>query len=166
MTERPLLKQFGDLTEQDFAGHPVWLNCHVADYEEPWYDETDEETFRPWSGGLPADLGSGMLLVRARAVLRDGSEHPAFLTPDPGGDLGQVQPQVFAGGRLFSFWGGVPGIAPEGRRAFYDAVGKGPDAVFPMRVAVEPGLVEGGDCAVEVQGFYRTQGRGKVEVER
>ena len=43
--EKPGLKQFGELVPADFERHPVWIGCHVADYEEPWYEETDEETF-------------------------------------------------------------------------------------------------------------------------
>lgn len=49
--EKPELKQFGDLTHEDFDRHPVWIGCHVADYDELWYEDTDEETFRPWTGG-------------------------------------------------------------------------------------------------------------------
>jgi hypothetical protein len=44
---RPELKQFGDLTPADFERHPGWIGCHTADYDGAWYDETDEETFRP-----------------------------------------------------------------------------------------------------------------------
>jgi hypothetical protein len=46
----PILKQFAALTIEDFAQCPVWIACHVADYDEPWYDDTDEETFRPYGG--------------------------------------------------------------------------------------------------------------------
>ena len=52
MTEKPELKSSGELSQVDFVRHPVWTNCHVADYDEPWYDDTDEETFRPFFGGL------------------------------------------------------------------------------------------------------------------
>ena len=42
----------------DFATHPVWVSCHSVDYDEPWYDGTDEETFRPWLSEIPvADAG-------------------------------------------------------------------------------------------------------------
>jgi hypothetical protein len=110
---RPELKQFGDLTAEDFERHPVWIGCHTADYDEPWYDDTDEETFRPRTGDLPADPSEGMLLVRANATLRDGSSFPGFLTPafEPG-DLGMrrsrscasdavatVQPETRHGGQ-------------------------------------------------------------------
>jgi hypothetical protein len=36
------LKQFAALTIEDFAQYPVWIACHVADYDEPWYDDTDD----------------------------------------------------------------------------------------------------------------------------
>jgi hypothetical protein len=31
----------------DLITHPVWVSCHSVDYDEPWYDGTNEETFRP-----------------------------------------------------------------------------------------------------------------------
>ena len=100
--ERPELKQFGDLTQADFDRHPVWIGSHTVDYDEPWYEETDEETFRPWTGGLPADPAAGMLLVTASYELPDGSRYPGFLTPDRDpADLGTLQPHLFAGNRAF-----------------------------------------------------------------
>src|SRR6185503_15391472 len=45
---RPGLKQFGQLTMEDFDLAPVWASCHSFDSNEPWFDDTDEETFRPW----------------------------------------------------------------------------------------------------------------------
>ena len=84
--EKPELKQFGDLTRQDFDRHAVWIGCHTADYDEPWYEDTDEETFRPWTGELPADAPEGMLLVKATFELMDASRHPGFITPAPNPD--------------------------------------------------------------------------------
>jgi hypothetical protein len=77
----PELKQFGDLVEADFVQHPVWIGCHTADYDEPWYDETDEETFRPWIGSGSPGPSEGMLLVRATIELSDGTAFPGFVTP-------------------------------------------------------------------------------------
>ncbi|HET8646989.1 MAG TPA: hypothetical protein VFO85_15950, partial [Vicinamibacteria bacterium] len=113
----------------------------------------------------PADPSEGMLLVRATATLRDGTRLAAFLTPafEPD-DIATVQPQVFAGGRLFSFWGGLFGIPEEGRREFYAAVGKAAADVFPLDVAADP-AVAGGVARVTVNGFYKTSGSG-VEVVR
>jgi hypothetical protein len=68
----PELKQFGDFDIEDLERHPVWIGCHTADYGKPWYEDTDEETFRPYRGKLPADPADGMFLVRAVFVLRDG----------------------------------------------------------------------------------------------
>ena len=50
MASKPVLKQFGDLTPGDFAKHSVWASVHTLDYDESWYDDTDEEIFRPWIG--------------------------------------------------------------------------------------------------------------------
>src|SRR5260221_9118267 len=44
MSPTPLLKQAYDLIPDDLAHHPVWVSCHVVDYDEPWYEETDEAT--------------------------------------------------------------------------------------------------------------------------
>jgi hypothetical protein len=165
MVAKPELKQFGDLRPADFEKHPVWIGCHTADYDEAWYDETDEETFRPRGGALPADPSEGMLLVRAVAILHDGTRLPGFLTPAlEEGDLGTLQPQVFIGDRMFSFWGGMFGVPEEVRREFYAALGKPPDAVFPVRLTAEPAECGGVTRAV-VQGFCRTVG-DRVEVVR
>ena len=77
----PELRQFGDLSPADFDRHPVWVNCHGADDGEPWYEETDEETFRPWTGALPVSQADGMFLVRAQLELRDGGRFRGFITP-------------------------------------------------------------------------------------
>jgi hypothetical protein len=161
MTE---LVQFGDLTPGHFATHAVWIGCHTADYGEPWYDETDEETFRPRIGELPADPSEGMLLVRAAAVLADGCRLDGFITPAfDEGDLGTLQPQVFVNDRLLSFWTGIIGSTEEERTAFYNALSKSPEQIFPIRVVAEPGLTTGIQSA-EVQGFYKREGGGiKIE---
>ena len=160
----PELKQFGELIPGDFERHPVWIGCHTADYGEPWYEETDEETFRPWAGALPAAPTEGMLLVRTVIELRDGSRYPGFVTPAiDEGDLGTQQPQVFVGDRRFGFWGGMFGVPIEERRTFYDALRRTSDAVFPLKFTVEPGLATG-VTAGQVQGFYqRTQDGFLVE---
>jgi hypothetical protein len=165
LVSRPELKRFGDLTLADFERHAVWIGCHTADYDEPWYDETDEETFRPRTGALPADPGEGMLLVRATAVLSDGTRVPAFLTPAfEEGDLGTLQPQLFVAGRIFSFWGGMFGVPREAREQLYAALQRPPDAIFPIEVAADAGVC-GGVARAQVHGFCKMSG-SKVEVER
>jgi hypothetical protein len=149
-----LLRQVPELSPADFAEYPVWIACHVVDYDEPWYDDTDEATVRPWTEPLPVDPSISFLLVRARVVLRDDTEYVGFVTPATGGDLGDSQPHAFVAGRLISFWGGQFGVPEEMRRAFYAGVAKTPSDIFPLRVIASPDLVRGG-YGTEVLGFYR-----------
>jgi hypothetical protein len=161
----PELRQFADLTEDDFVRRPVWVNCHMEDYEHPWHEQTDEETFRPWMGVLPVSASEGMLLVRAVAQFLDGSHHAGFMSlAFVEGDLGMIQPHVFINGQQFGFWGGGPGISVGWRQKFYEATGKEPEEIFPIRFTTDAGLARGvTTCAVE--GFYWLKGKRTV-VER
>ncbi len=152
----PELRQFGDLYPEDFDRHPVWIQCHVVDYNEPWYADTDEETFRPWTGELPVAFLEEVLLVRADFKLPDGSIYPGFVTPAIEG-LSKQQPQMFVGNRRFSFWGGVIGVSEEAEQELSAALGKTPDAIFPLRFSADPGLVS---CVVtgEVSASYANTG--------
>src|SRR5262249_11108676 len=71
--------QFSNLSSVDFDRHPVWIACHTEDFAEPWFNETDEETFRPWMGALPVGPSDGRSLVRAMFELHDGSRYDGFL---------------------------------------------------------------------------------------
>lgn len=176
MPARPELVQFGDLTPDHFRRHPVWIQCHVADYDEPWYDDTDEETFRPFLEPLPAGPSAGMLLVHAALTLADGTRLEGFVTPSfpqdvtgPDAGLGTMQPQLFLpSGRREWFWdGGVPRTA-EARRALYAELGRAPEAVFPIEFRATPGLTDG-VASGTVNGFYaRTRSffRERIVVER
>ena len=137
---RPELVQFADLTPSHFARHPVWIQCHVADHEEPWYDDTDEETFRPCTDALPVHPRLGMLLVHAELVLADGTRLEGFVTPavekalaGPDAGLGLMQPQLFAPtGQRISFWDGMFARPSAQREAVYTVLGRRPAAVFPL----------------------------------
>ena len=148
----PKLKQFGELEAEDFLHHPVWIGCHTADYDESWYEDTDEETFRPFTGKLPADPGEGTLLVRAVIQLKDGSQYPGFVSPGLG--HGTQQPQIFVGDRRFAFWGGRPGISEVEQQELYAALGKEPAAIFPLHFEADSELITE---AIEgqVEGFYK-----------
>ena len=130
---KPVLKQFGDLTEQDFDSHPVWVSCHIEDYDESWYDDTDEETFRPWDGELPVDPSRAEYLIRASATLNDGRTLGAFLSPTVGeGDIRLMQPHIFVGRTMFWFWGGMIGTPQSVRDDFFAALGADSNDVFPI----------------------------------
>ena len=160
---KPELKQFGELSPADFQRHPVWIACHTEDFAEPWFNETDEETFRPWMGALPVGPSDGMSLVRATFELHDGSRHDGFLTPaSKEGELGTLQPHLFVSGKSFGFWGGMAGVRPDRRTALYEALGKGPEALFPIRFSTDADLATG-VAAGQIDGFYR--GTRVIDVE-
>ncbi|HEU0045991.1 MAG TPA: hypothetical protein VFQ43_00130, partial [Nitrososphaera sp.] len=161
---RPKLKQFGELEPEDFERHPVWIGCHTADYGKAWYESTDEETFRPWTGNLPADLSEGMLLVKASFELRDGSRYAGFITPsDEPNELGTQQPQLFVRDQRFSFWGGMFGISGSSQQAFYAALNRDPKEIFPLRFVGDPKLATGVTSG-QIDGFY-IKGKSGIAVE-
>jgi hypothetical protein len=161
METRPVLKQFGDLVPADFAQHPVWIGCHTADYDEPWYDETDEETFRPWTGRLPAGPEEGMLLASAKLTTADGRVFVGFVTPQHQGeplDLGLVQPALFLpSGERVQFWWGILEIADSTKQALYDELGASAEQVFPIRFAANQGLTTG-QASGAIPGFCYLDG--------
>jgi len=164
MPEKPELKQFGDLLPADFERHPVWIGVHTADYDEPWYDDTNEETFRPWTGALPVSPDEGMFLVRASFEARDGRRYAGFLTPAAEYYLGTIQPYLFAGSRQVYFWGGITGVSDANREAFRAALGEDVQA-FPLRFAAEPGLATG-VVAGEISRFYGAEDMRPLMVPR
>lgn len=172
----PELKLIADLRSSDFQRHPVWVGVHNMDYGKPWYDASDERTYRPNMEPLPLPAERGMVLVQAVFTLRDGSKHTGFVQaarPDwdvplrkgmatarslSGGDsrglLGIQRPHIFVGQEVFYFWGGVAGIAPATRERFYVAIGRPAETIFPITFAAEPGLAIG-LTEGQVHGFYK-----------
>jgi len=167
MTRPAFLKQFGDLTAQDFLEHPVWICVHGSDEDEPWYDDCDEETFKPWTGDLPVGPEEGMLLVQATFTFADGTIVPGFITPQHDQqpfDLGIIQPQIFSSAVRHSFWDGMFQRPEEERAAFYRELNKKESQIFPIRFAAAPGLASG-QVAGEIEGFYVRE-KGKVRCYR
>lgn len=171
-TSRPTLLQYGDLTAEHFAQHPVWVAVHSADYDEPWYDDADEETFRPWDGGLPVKPDEGLFLACAKLVLADGTVLAGFATPAPvatpdgAPDLGLMQPQVFLpDGSRRSFWQGIRPVDSNDHARFYAVLGRDAKDVFPLVFELDKGLASG--CTGgEIRGFYyRKDLRGPPEVQ-
>jgi hypothetical protein len=168
---KPELKQFGNLTQQDFERFPPWVGVHTQDYDEPWYDEEDEETFRPWIGEVPVDPSIGMLLVRSQITLADKSKFVGFITPAFGkgkvsdSELGTVQPHLFIpSGGLILFWGGMFGFSDEVKNATYKKLKRTPKQVFPVRFSADSGLTKGRQEG-KLRGFCKSKDfkSGKVE---
>jgi len=76
--QAPEMKQEYDLKFDDFVRHSVWIGVHNFDSGEPWYELSDEQTFRPWTGALPFDEPRGFVLVTATFELADGSRYPGY----------------------------------------------------------------------------------------
>jgi len=77
----PELKQEYDLTQADFEREPVWVGVHNYDLQDdpvcaPWYKDSDEQTYRPWTGPLPFDEARGWARVAATIALADGTVYP------------------------------------------------------------------------------------------
>jgi hypothetical protein len=152
---RPLLKQFGDLRPADFKGYPIWVSVHSLDCDEEWYDETDEETFRPWLGERPVGAEE-MFLVNARFTFADGTECDGFVTPTASRDglrnMGSIQPQVFSpAGERFAFWFGMFESSDKIER-FYRSFAKSSSQVFPIRFQPQLGLTSA-VASGEIPGF-------------
>lgn len=175
MTDRPKLCQFDALKPADFQTHPIWVNCHVIDCEEPWYADTDEETFRPWTEPPPADPHETMFLVAADLVLSDGTRHGGFLTPATDdqptlgdGDLSITQPHIFLPDtRAFGFWFGIFEPSADRCASLYESLGKQPDQVFPINFAAKQGLAKGLSSGT-IPGFcwYQTKREGFLGLRR
>ena len=103
---------------------------------------------------MPVAPSEGMLLVRARLELQDGSVCRGFLTPAFNeGDLGAIQPQIFVANERFGFWGGMFGYRQSAGR------------IFPVRFAADPGLATGA-VSGSIDGFCRRARNAIIQIER
>jgi hypothetical protein len=185
--EAPTLKQIENLTPSDFDCHPIWVGVHNNDFGEPWYDQSDEQTYRPWTGPLPFPGKDrfAIFLVATSFCLADGSVYPGYFNPasddwdlplqprrmkdgsytkplqwsarrggSPLSVLALLRPVIFIADRAFGFH---LLRDPERRKAsvqsFYSAIGKSPNAVFPVRFHADPGYFNG-IVAGKMDGFY------------
>jgi hypothetical protein len=171
---KPKLKQFGDLSQSDFDEYPVWVGVHTMDYDEDWYEESDEETFRPWIGEFPVNPNLGIFLVRSRFTLNDHSDFVGFITPAIGNgnvrksDHGTVQPHLFIStDKKVSFWGGMFGFSDDARQATYELLDRTPRQIFPIRFNADRGYTHGRQSG-KIQGFYKCTNlkKGKITVSR
>ncbi len=156
MYPKPQLKQFGDLNIGDFSEASIWIACHCTDYDEPWYEDTDEETFRPYDGLRPAHPEEGMLLVSAKMTLANGRTRDGFLTPQHDSEalnLGMIQPQLFLpSGLRVSFWDGMFKRPESQRNAVYAELGNNTEAIFRIQFQALDGLATG-HVSGEIPGF-------------
>ena len=146
--------QFRDLRSHHFERYPAWVACHIVDYEQPWYDETNEETYRPCLDATAKVFRDAILLVRADACLADGTLLDAFLTPTGDEDITKKQPHIIsADSAPYAFWYGLVRPSVDLRSAFYGSLNRGAAQVFPIVFSPRPGLTPEWR-AITVEGFY------------
>ena len=183
----PILKQIEDLTRSDFELHPVWVGVHNNNIDQPWYAQSDEQTYRPWTGPLPFSSGGQfpIFFVAASFYLADGTVYSGYFNPASkdwdaplpprkmrdgtyakppqwsarrGGSLLSVlsllRPVIFIGERTFGFHL-LRDLErrKESVQSFYNAIGKPPGAVFPVRFHADPAYFNG-ITAGEMHGLY------------
>jgi hypothetical protein len=156
---RPILKQFGDLSPSDFNDYPIWVQSHIIDYGESWYDSTDEETFRPWIDTTPVSPDFAMFLIKANLKLSNGEIFSGFITPcletkyNNENDLGLIQPQIFTKtGKRICFWTGRFPIDKSEIDKFYQQLDKTSDQIFPIDFYANEGL-SNGVISGKINGF-------------
>ena len=112
----------------------------LAPVQFVWYDDTDEETFRPSKSDIPV-AADEMYLVACEFTMADGSRHQGFGTPALEADeMGLIQPQIFSpSGKRYAFWLGMFPRQEE-ITGFYTDFAKGPSSVFPLVFTSLPGL--------------------------
>ena len=167
----PKLTQQFDLTPEDFTRHAVWISVHNYDSDEAWYDDADEETFRPWMGVLPFGEHRGMALAKAIFKLADGTVHPGYFTtessqwdnarlsgtrrrPPPADILHRQCPTIFVNNGAFDFQLREPHLRDAAISNFFSAIGKKPGEVFPVRFATDGELTIGPSSGT-IESFYK-----------
>jgi hypothetical protein len=127
----PELREEADLTELDFERHPVWIGVHNFDSEEDWYEDSNEETYRPWLGSLPFSEQRGLALVAAILEFADGSRFAGYYSTAR--DLDDQCPRFFVDGRVYNFVRSVRQPARDQMLEFFGSLKKSPSEVFPVK---------------------------------
>ncbi len=187
----PELKQFQDLVLADFHRFPVWVGVHNLDFGEPWYEGTNEDTYRPWTGSLPVPAKPGFVWVAATFELHDGGSYPGYVRATPedwdvpprrkmsNGEFKQLRPHsallggsplallrfqapyIFVNDHAFNFWSARPERLIKLRQEFYTTIGKTPSEVFPISFHADPKLATG-ILSGRLEGFYRLGAPGEA----
>lgn len=170
--EKPTLKQFSDLSSNDFNENPVWVQCHTADYGQKWYDETDEESFRPWDGELPISPDEAIFLIKSNFTLNNGDKYSGFMTPvveadcRHENDLGYIQPHIITEDtEIIHFWTGMFPIDKEKKSDIYNSLNCTPDEIFPISFSASDTLAKG-IITGKINGFLARKGDDKVIISK
>jgi len=134
-------KQVYHLTLDDLERTPAWEFALDEEVEEG----QDEATVRPFEGPFPLDPADGMLVVRAKFRLADGTRFTGYLQPPAQGDvsLSIIQPTIVAPNGQVGFWFGAFPPKRDVLTASYGKLGKTPAEVFPVAYESDVPLVAG-----------------------
>jgi len=149
---KPELKHINKLRIDDFERHPVWVNCHSADYGKSWYNRVTEEIMRPHLGPTPVGT-EYMYSVRCSLKFSDGTVHDGFASPSADrDDWGMIQPRLLSKrmSPVMFWWGACPQY--EMRDNLLRATKMNLDQVFPIEVNPYPDLTTG-HCSGIIRGF-------------
>jgi hypothetical protein len=143
-------KQVYELTVEDLDLHPVWEFALDEEGEEG----QDEATVRPQSVAGPVDPANGMVVVRARFTLADGTSMAGYVTPQRpyADDLGTIQPQIITQQGQVPFWCGAFKPTTETLVQNYRRLDRTAEKVFPVHFASEVEIV-GGPVTGILNGF-------------
>jgi len=84
MSDRPLIKTYGEISVADLHRQQIWINVHTADEDQPWYDDAGEDSYRPHLGEPPRRPYDNLFVLLATARLHDGTSLPARMDLYPG----------------------------------------------------------------------------------
>jgi hypothetical protein len=151
-------EQVYDLTRQDLEQFPVWEFA----LDEEGQPGQDEATVKP-RPDLDTGVGpeEGLFVVRAEFKAADGSAFDGFVTPEPDGDLGAVQPSVVTSEGHVSFWFGM--VKPDSAtiEKSYVTLGVERGELFPITFrTVIP--VNGKSMEGDVPGFMYLDRKGET----
>lgn len=156
MPKHPILKQFEAFEAADFAAWPVWVPCRPGDLDQPWYGQTDANTYRPWTDELPVGRDMRSFLAQSSLTLADGSVLEGFAACPAHGanfDISTTRPQLFTVmGRRFDFWFGNSSPSTFAKHDFYASIGKTATQVFPILNVVSP-KISAVDLTITIPGF-------------
>jgi hypothetical protein len=149
-TNMRVRKQVYELTVEDFLEHSVWEFA----LEEEGEQGQDEATVRPKPVVGPVDPAEGMVVLKARFTLADGTLMAGYVTPPSpySSGLGTIQPQIITKHGQVPFWCAASKPTREALVENYGRLGRAADEVFPVRFSSEVEVV-GGPVTGILNGF-------------
>lgn len=161
-------KLYDNLSERDLLRSPVWVDCHLVDYERWWYELVGEEWVRPLQKG-EAIQQHGVYFERCTIIDRFSREHMGMVDrcvgrPRSAGVrsvsdwLLDLMPMVIRGKQKIGFWGGLShqlglDFIRRDVAALREILELSGSELFPLEVRTRKGPF-GDELSVVIDGFY------------